>query len=154
MVGVNWYEAMAYAAWLAWVTGRPYRLPTEAEWEWAARRNMCRYPWGDDWDPARCNSSESRLGQPSPVGVYPHGATPDGLHELAGNVYEWTATLYKPYRYAPDDGREDPLADGIRSARGGSWYVGRTNVRCAYRFRFDPGDRDNDLGYRLARASS
>ena len=154
VVGVNWYEAMAYAAWLARVTGRLYRLPSEAEWEWAARRNVRRYPWGNDWDPARCNSSESRLGQTSPVGVYPHGATPDGLHDLAGNVYEWTATLYRPYRYDPADGREDPLADGLRVYRGGSWYVGRTNVRCAYRYWSDPGDRFLDLGYRLARASS
>jgi formylglycine-generating enzyme required for sulfatase activity len=152
VVGVNWYEAMAYAAWLARTTGKPYRLPTEAEWEWAARRNVRRYPWDDAWDSARCNSSESRLGQPSPVGVYPLGATPDGLHDLSGNVYEWTATLYHPYRYDPADGREDPLPDGIRAARGGSWYVGRTNVRCAYRRGDVPGLRIFDLGCRVARS--
>ncbi len=154
VVGVNWYEAMAYAAWLARVTGKPYRLPTEAEWEWAARRNTRRFAWDGDWDPARCNSSESRLGQPSPVGVYPHGATPDGLHDLSGNVYEWTATLYRPYRYEPADGREDPLADGLRVMRGGSWYVGRTNVRCAYRNWYLPRLRYINLGYRVARSLS
>jgi formylglycine-generating enzyme required for sulfatase activity len=137
---------------LARVTGQPYRLPTEAEWEWAARRNTRRFAWGDAWDPARCNSSESRLGQPSPVGVYPHGATPDGLHDLSGNVYEWTGTLYRPYRYDPTDGREDPLADGLRVMRGGSWYVGRTNVRCAYRNWNGPGRGIDALGYRVARS--
>jgi formylglycine-generating enzyme required for sulfatase activity len=152
VIGVNWYEAMAYAAWLARVTGKPYRLPSEAEWEWAARRNARRYPWGDAWEPARCNSSESRLGQPSPVGVYPHGATPDGLHDLSGNVYEWAATLYRPYRYDPTDGREDPLVEGIRVMRGGSWYLGRTNVRCANRGRRNPGYWRHNLGYRIARS--
>ncbi len=86
------------------------------------------------------------------MGVYPHGATPDGLHDLAGNVYEWTATLYRPYRYDPADGREDPLADGLRVMRGGSWYVGRTNVRCSYRDWDDPWNWDYYLGYRLARS--
>jgi formylglycine-generating enzyme required for sulfatase activity len=152
VVGVNWYEVSAYAAWLARVTGTSYRLPTEAEWEWAARRNVRRYAWNGDWDPARCNSSESRLGQPSPVGVYPHGATPDGLHDLSGNVYEWTATLFRPYRYDPADGREDPLADGLRVMRGGSWYVARTNVRCSYRHRLNPRGWYIHLGYRLARS--
>ena len=72
VVGVNWYEAMAYAAWLARVTGKPYRLPTEAEWEWAARRSRRRYPWGNEWDAERCNWQGSRLNRPNPVGVYPH----------------------------------------------------------------------------------
>ena len=78
VVGVNWYEAMAYAAWLSSVTGQAYRLPTEAEWEWAARRSVRRYPWGNDWDADRCNWRGSRLNRGNPVGVYPHGATPDG----------------------------------------------------------------------------
>ena len=74
------------------------------------------------------------------------------MHDLSGNVYEWTATLYRPYHYDPTDGREDPLAEGIRVIRGGSWYVNRTNVRCAYRIRNNPRDRINNLGYRIARS--
>jgi len=155
VVGVNWYEALAYATWLAQMTDQPYRLPSEAEWEWAAGRRTPadgrRYPWGADWDAARCNASESRLDQPSPVGIYPHGATPDGLFDLAGNVYEWTVSLYRPYPYQPNDGREDPLADGLRVMRGGSWYVGRDRVRCAYRNGLDPGSWNNNNGFRLAR---
>ncbi len=159
VVGVNWYEAMAYAAWLRRVTGEPYTLPTEAQWEWAARRRSRtapgrRYPWDGPWDPSRCNHAGSRLLAPSPVGVYPHGATPDGLHDLAGNVYEWTASLYRSYPYLPSDGREDAEADGIRSIRGGSWYVGPVQARCAFRNRYDPRARDLTQGFRVARILS
>ena len=153
VVGVNWYEAMAYAAWLAQVTGKLYRLPTEAEWEWAAQRNLRRYPWGDVWEPARCNWRGSSLNRPNPVGIYPHGATADGLHELAGNVYEWTISLYRPYPYQPADGREAIDGEGVRVVRGGSWYIDRTNVRCAYRDRNNPWNWTDDLGFRLARTS-
>lgn len=174
VVGVNWYEALAYATWLSRVTGQAYRLPTEAEWEWAARRKGIveprnqgfgktlvsavdpgrRYPWGEGWEPERANSSESRLGQPSPVGIYPHGITPDGLQELAGNVYEWTLSIYRPYPYVADDGREAVESDGLRVYRGGSWYVSRNRLRCASRFRFDPRDWSHDFGFRLARLLS
>ena len=150
VVGVNWYEAMAYAAWLGRVTGTAYRLPTEAEWEWAARRSRRRYPWGDDWEEGRCNSSESRLNRPNPVGVYPHGATPDGIEELAGNVYDWTVGIFKGYPYDPNDGREDPLADGLRVVRGGSWYVRKEMVRCAYRYGNNAWSWLYHFGFRLA----
>ena len=154
VVGVNWYEAMAYAAWLSRVTGKIYRLPTEAEWEWAARRAGRRYPWGDGWEAQRANSSESRLGQPSPVGIYPHGATPDGVHDLAGNVYEWTLSLYRPYPYVADDGREAVASAGMRVMRGGSWYVSQHRLRCAFRYRYFSRLRDFNLGIRLARLLS
>ena len=162
VVGVNWYEAMAYAAWLAKVTGRPYRLPTEAEWEWAARRstrrfawrNGRRYPWGDGWDPERCNWRGSRLNRPNPVGVYAHSATEDGLQELAGNVYEWTTSLYRPYPYQADDGRERTGVEGLRVMRGGSWYTDRDTVRCGYRDGIAPGNWDFSPGLRLARTYS
>ncbi len=153
VVGVNWYEASAYVAWLAKVTGKAYRLPSEAEWEWAARRNRRRYPWGNDWNDAHCNWQGSRLNRPNPVGVYPHGATADGLHEVAGNVYEWTQSLYRPYPYQPADGREQIEGEGLRVLRGGSWYIDRIDVRCAYRGRLDPGNWDVSHGFRLARAS-
>jgi formylglycine-generating enzyme required for sulfatase activity len=154
VVGVNWYEAMAYAAWLSRVTGRPYRLPTEAEWEWAARRSVRRYPWGNGWDEHACNWQGSKLNRPNPVGCYIFSATDDGLQEMAGNVYAWTATLYRPYRYQADDGREDPNADGLRVARGGSWYTDPKTVRCAYRYWDYPWFRINYWGFRLARTLS
>ncbi|RLT34647.1 MAG: hypothetical protein DWI57_16280 [Chloroflexi bacterium] len=154
VVGVNWYEAMAYAVWLGRVTDKEYRLPTEAEWEWAARRSQRRYPWGDTWEEGRCNSSESRLNRPNPVGVYPHGATPDGIEELAGNVYDWTVSVYQGYPYDPRDGREDPLAAGLRVLRGGSWYVRKERVRCAYRNWLYAWDWNYYWGYRLARTLS
>ncbi len=153
VVGVNWYEAMAYAMWLGRVTGKPYRLPTEAEWEWAARRNTRRYAWGDEWEGGRCNWRGSGLNRPNPVGVYPHGASEDGLHELGGNVFEWTASLYRPYPYGAGDGREDAGVDGLRVLRGGSWYTDRNTVRCACRRRGNPGDRNSHNGFRLARTS-
>ncbi|MEZ4868843.1 MAG: SUMF1/EgtB/PvdO family nonheme iron enzyme [Caldilineaceae bacterium] len=166
VVGVNWYEAMAYAAWLTRVSGQAYCLPSEAEWEWAVRRWAAprfwswgtrrhdrRYPWGNAWDGARCNWRGSGLNRPNPVGVYHQGRTDDGLHELAGNVYEWTLSLYRPYPYQPTDGREEIEDEGLRVLRGGSWYVDRTNVRCAYRDRDLPWNGSNNYGFRLARAS-
>ena len=166
VVGVNWYEAMAYAAWLARVTGKGYCLPSEAQWEWAARRRQKRtlwnwgnrsgrrYPWGDKWDGSKCNWRGSGLNTPNPVGVYPHGVTADGLHELAGNVYEWTATLYRPYRYRADDGREAANVEGLRVVRGGSWYTDQRTVRCAFRNWDIPWFRLDNRGFRLARTLS
>jgi formylglycine-generating enzyme required for sulfatase activity len=141
VVGVNWYEAMAYAAWLSQVTGQAYRLPSEAEWEWAAHRastgsgSARRYPWGDDWDGNHCNWRGSALNRPNPVGVYAHAASADGLQELAGNVFEWTRSLYRPYPYQPEDGREALDVEGLRVVRGGSWYIDKDRVRCACRGR-------------------
>lgn len=153
VVGVNWYEATTYAAWLTKVTGKGYRLPSEAEWEWAARRNHQRYPWGNQWDANACNWQGSQLNRSNPLGVYAHAASADGLQELAGNVYEWTSTLYRPYPYVANDGREDPQAEGRRIARGGSWTADKTRVRCACRDDFNPWNWDYSSGFRLARIS-
>jgi len=150
VVGVTWYEAAAYAAWLARLTGAGWRLPTEPEWEWAARRGRRLFPWGGNWDERRLNSLEGRVMRTTPVGAYPHGATPDGIYDLAGNVYEWTSTLAADYPYVADASREDPDAAGIRIARGGGWAAVCKMVRGAYRIRFYPWGRDLILGYRLA----
>ena len=91
VVEVSWYEAAAYCA---WAEGR---LPTESEWECVARggREGARYPWGDDApDVYRANYFEGGPGQPTPVGMYPDGATPQDVHDLAGNVWEWTADWF------------------------------------------------------------
>jgi formylglycine-generating enzyme required for sulfatase activity len=155
VVGVNWYEAIAYTAWISRITGKSYRLPTEVEWEWAARRNTRRYPWGEAWDATRCNSAEGGLGRPTPVGIYPHGSTPDGIQDLAGNVFEWTATLYHPYSSNTPDKHDSPASVSLPVIRGGSWYVRKERVRCAYRDWNSPLIVERPTaGFRLARTLS
>jgi len=157
VVGVCWYEAMAYANWLASVTGAPYRLLSEPEWEWAARRGKRRFPWGGDWDTGKLNSleGEERVMRTTPVGAYPQGVTPeDGIHDLSGNVWEWTATKYAEYPYKVEADLENPKATGRRIARGGGWAANRKMVRCAYRVWYFPWSRNIIRGFRLARTLS
>lgn len=151
VVGICWHEANAYCAWLTAQTGKPYRLPSESQWEAAARGHETRdFAWGATFDAARCNAFESHLRGTSPVGVFPHGDTPDGLRDMTGNVWDWTSSLYRPYPYDPDDGRENVQAeDAPRVLRGGSWSGDRDFCRCAFRLRDDPGSRVNDVGFRV-----
>jgi formylglycine-generating enzyme required for sulfatase activity len=162
-VNVSWQDATAYVAWLREVTGRPeWRLPSEAQWEkasrWDAGRKVSRiYPWGDNFDKNRCNTSESGVKTTTPIGSYPasdarrSGASPWGAEDMAGNVWEWTSSLYKPYPYTVTDGREDQDSTENRTLRGGSWYNGARFARAAYRndvFRWV--NFVNYLGFRLA----
>ena len=160
VIWVSWHKAVAYCDWLSDVTGQPYRLPSEAEWEKAARgTDGCIYPWGDEWDLERCNTERAGIGFTTPVGVYPGGASPYGLLDMAGNVWEWTCSLWgenwaEPdfrYPYDPGDGREDREArnDVCRVVRGGSWDNNRRFARCAYRFRYIPDLWYDDLGFRV-----
>ena len=90
VVGVTWYDAQAFLAWIEQSTGEAYRLPTEAEWEKAARGNDGReYPWGDSWESSKANTSESRIKRLTPVGSYPDGVSVYGCYDAAGNAYEW-----------------------------------------------------------------
>jgi formylglycine-generating enzyme required for sulfatase activity len=150
VVGVTWYEARAYCAWLADVAGHPCRLPSEAEWEAAVRGGKTRrYPWGQRFDPARANTVEGRVLRTTPVGVYPQGVNSVGLWDGAGNVWEWTAPLFEPYPYQAEDGREDPSESGRRVLRGGSWVTLRRDARCAYRNDAHPDDFYNTVGFRV-----
>ena len=153
VVGITWFEATAYCEWLSTVTGRPYRLPTEAEWEAAARglaspnkgegvaslMGVRVYPWGDEWEQTKANTIEGRVLKPSPVGAYTAvgNVGPFGGEDQSGNVWNWTSTLYKPYPYT-DDATENPTAEGERVVRGGSWNSYRRFARCAYRSRNVP----------------
>jgi formylglycine-generating enzyme required for sulfatase activity len=141
---------VAYCNWLAEVTGKAYRLPSEAEWEKGARGAAGRiYPWGNEWDPNRCNSSEGGPGDTTPVGGYPQGASPYGLLDMAGNVWEWCHSLYKPYPYDAKDGREDPKATAPRVVRGGAFGDLERNIRCACRDGYLPYHQPVYQGLRL-----
>ena len=142
VIGVTWQEAMAYAAW----AGKT--LPTEAQWEFAARgQENRRYPWGNyPPDRNRCNF-EGNLGLPTFTQMHEEGATPEGLLDMAGNVYEWTLDPYAPYAYF----RRDPQgADKApkRSARGGSWESRAEELTCTYRRGFFPDTQSKALGFR------
>ena len=151
VVGITWFEARAYCAWLSEVAGREYRLPTESEWEAAARGPQGHsYPWGDAWDGDKANTIEGRLLKLSPVGAYAAagGVGPCGAEDQCGNVWDWTSSLYSPYPYQIET-REDPEADGERVVRGGSWNYNRRIARCAFRYRLSPDFFDNYIGFRV-----
>ena len=190
VVGVTWYEALAFARWLTevWRTAgwlgpeSTVRLPSEAEWEKAVRGGMevperpwsaaikqlrarkpmgelvpnsnpvRRYPWGDEPVPDWANYDDTGVGATSTAGCFPGGASPYGVLDMSGNVWEWTRSLWgkdpiRPefkYPYDLDDGREDESADDdvARVLRGGAFNHSAYSVRCAFRYRFNP-----DLGY-------
>ena len=156
---ISWHQAMGYAAWLSSVTGQTWRLPTEAEWEKAARGTDGRiYPWGDQWDPTRANIRGSDRGGhlfTTPVGSYPQGASPYGSLDMAGNVSEWTSSRHRldqPYRHeqAVKDARSlSARVQSHRVHRGGSYMDEPENVRAAYRGREDPINFLDTLGMRL-----
>jgi formylglycine-generating enzyme required for sulfatase activity/predicted MPP superfamily phosphohydrolase/energy-coupling factor transporter ATP-binding protein EcfA2 len=155
VVAVCWYEAAAYANWLSEVTGKSYRLPTEAEWEKAARgTDGRRYPWGNEFDKDFCNSDESGLGRTSPVGIFPKGKSPYGCFDMAGNVWEWCADWFdeKYYSEAPGKNPKVPETGSLRVLRGGGWFGGAQDCACAIRHADLPGHRDGLLGFRLARS--
>ncbi|HRD67019.1 MAG TPA: SUMF1/EgtB/PvdO family nonheme iron enzyme [Candidatus Competibacter sp.] len=154
VVGVCWYEARAYCAWLSAQTGRAFRLPTEAEWEAAARgRTGRRYAYGDDFDASRCNAFETHVRRTTPVGVFPGGETPEGLVEMTGNTWDWTGSLYQPYPHVAADGREDPAGVARRVVRGGAWDFVQPLARAASRNFLAPDSRIGYLGFRLACSS-
>jgi formylglycine-generating enzyme required for sulfatase activity/calcineurin-like phosphoesterase family protein/energy-coupling factor transporter ATP-binding protein EcfA2 len=155
VVGVSWYEAAAYAGWLSQKTGKDYRLPTEAQWEKAARGTDGReYPWGKDFDKKLCNSYECQLGRTSPVGIFAKGESPYGCLDMAGNVWEWCSDWFDQdyYKNSPDKNPMGPKAGSGRVLRGGCWLYVARSCRAAYRDDGRPAGRAYGVGFRLLRS--
>jgi iron(II)-dependent oxidoreductase len=183
-VYVTWHDALAYCRWLeekwrgvgsklrVWtstgieeesldLSSFNLQLPSEAEWEKAARGAADRreYPWGEAWREGHCNTHELGVNDTTPVGIFPEGVSPYGALEMAGNVWEWTRSLwgensgdpkYK-YPYRPDDGRENLDAGDhmLRVLRGGSWGSNPHYARCACRYWYGPRGGNSDYGFRV-----
>src|SRR5574341_1661424 len=149
--GISWYEAVAYCNWLSDERKVKYELPSEAEWEKAARSTDGRiWPWGNVWNPqlAHHNGSMPMPMSPSIVNLYSEGQSPYHSIQMAGNVYEWCSSLYAHYPYREDDGREDLMVYGKRVLRGGCWLSDKAHIRCAHRFCALPESRHPTYGFR------
>lgn len=143
VVFVSWHDANSYCSW----AGR--RLPTEAEWEKAARGpNGNIYPWSDAAPQDFLVNYNNHLGTTSDVNAHPYGVSAYRAADMAGNVWEWVGSLYQPYPYDETDGREDLSSSGQRVLRGGSWKD--DTVRSAFRFRLDPKTTSSNIGFRCA----
>ncbi|WP_417226358.1 SUMF1/EgtB/PvdO family nonheme iron enzyme [Amphritea sp.] len=155
VINVSWKDAKAYVQWLALLTGQPYRLPTEAEWEYVARANTdTNYWWGDKLEPQRAVCGECGTEwdgkKTAPVASFPPNSW--GIHDMNGNVDEWVEDCYQDsYFGTPDDG--SAMIDGecnFRVMRGGSWFdIGRV-IRSSSRYRYLPESSKNSWGFRIA----
>ena len=176
---VSFDEAARFCEWLSGQTGEEFSLPTEAEWEWACRagtdaplwyggtgtdfgafanladarlRSVDTFGWGlpsgavPPWRPA-VGKVDDRHRVSAPVGTY--GPNAWGLHDMAGNVWEWTRSAYRPYPYRDRDGRNAPRAGERRAVRGGSWYERPKGARSAARHSYPPWQRVFDVGFRV-----
>jgi serine/threonine-protein kinase len=160
VVCVSWHDSVAFCGWLSNVGGKQICLPSEAEWEKAARGTDGRtYPWGEQKPDAELCNFDEKVGDTTRVGRYsPQGDSPYGCVDMAGNVWEWTRSLWGKedgnpefgYPYKARDGREDPEAEGKRVRRGGSWLSDEYLLRVANRIRLVSVGGHFSIGFRCA----
>ncbi len=154
VVSVSWHDAIAYCEWLSSVTGRQYRLPTEAEWERAARGGLENdlYPWGNTPPDQLPNYTTRWKNGPEQVGLYPPNAY--GLYNLGDNVHEWCTDWYDAgyYESSPERNPQGPKSSARKASRGGSWRHQIKVTRTAARSSIPPEFKYADYGFRIARS--
>ena len=152
VTSVNWFDAVEYCEWLSGRWGLPVRLPTEAEWEFAARGGFEQrlFPWGDEPPTSRERYAERWLTGPERVGETP--ANGYGLFDMCENVHEWCSDWYDPryYEYSPGENPRGPETGTRRASRGGAWRHHIKIARCAARSSIPPEFRYADYGFRIA----
>lgn len=155
VVLVRYDDAVAYCDWLTSVLGRLARLPTEAEWEKAARGTDGRkYPWGNSAPDRSRAHFNAAYNETVAVEGGSAGASPYGVQDMAGNVWEWVASAYRPYPYRPDDGREDATAGPVRVTRGGGHDSSAEEITTTQRGRNlsrNPASGHHNIGFRCAK---
>ncbi len=155
MTNLDWFAALDYCRWFSQITGLPVTLPSEAQWEKAARgRDKRIFPWGSEWEnqTPRCNTKEGRYGTTTPVSQFsPLGDSPFGCQDMVGNAWEWTLSEFQPYPYSETDGREEIDGDPQRRliVRGGSFNTDATIARVTTRAWRYPTSQGVDVGFRL-----
>jgi len=156
VVGVSWHAVQAFLEWLNEITDESFRLPTEAEWEKAARgRDGREYPWGDEWDASKANTSESRFKHLTPVGNYSHGVSPYGCYDMGGNAYDWCNDWFHPqtYQYSPAVKPQGAIDGRRKVVRGGSWVArGQVAARCANRAAYEPIQTPHNVSFRIVKS--
>lgn len=152
VVDVSWNDAVQYCGWLSGEQGRNVRLPTEAEWEFAARGGTdLMYPWGPEAPDDRRANYRRLIRHPSPVGLFPAGTTRDGVVDLAGNVFEWCQDHFATYSSRPLDDPHGAETGSRQVLRGGSWDSDADALRASHRAAGRPDERLSQIGFRCAR---
>jgi formylglycine-generating enzyme required for sulfatase activity len=153
---VSWDDAQKYVQWLSKTSGHPYRLPTEAEWEYAARGGTSTtYWWGEQMRKGTANCKDCgdpwQADSPTPVGSF--APNPYGLYDMNGSVWEWVSDCWhNSYKGAPNDGRAWTEGDcHVRVIRGGSWREGASYMPSSTRFKYDSSVRQSQNGFRVVR---
>jgi len=154
VIHVNWNDAKAFCDWMSGETGENIHLPTEAQWEKAARgTDQRRYPWGNGSPDNSLANYANNLGKTLPVGSYPEGVSPYGIHDMAGNVWEWCSDWYDYdyYSSSPTNNPQGPSSRPYHVRRGGSWSNLAHVIRSALRDYYSPSSSDFSVGFRLCK---